>query len=62
MRDYDINVKGLCTYTIREAESEEDAIIQAIDDFCNDDLFYDTEEAENVTEDDCVIEWYSKEY
>ena len=28
MRDYEINVKGLCTYTIREAESEEEAIIQ----------------------------------
>ena len=62
MRDYDINVKGLCTYTIREAESEEYAIIQAIDDFCNDDLFWGTEDAESVTEDDCVIEWYSKEY
>ena len=62
MRDYDINVKGLCTYTIREAESEEDAIIQAIDDFCNDDLFWDTEEAENVTEDDCIIDWCSNEY
>ena len=62
MRDYDINVKGLCTYTIIEAESEEEAIIQAIDNFCNDDLFWDTEEAENVTEDDCTIDWCSNEY
>ena len=56
MRDYDINVKGLCTYTIKEAESEEEAIIQAIDDFCNDDLFWGTEATENVTEDDCTID------
>lgn len=62
MRDYDINVKRLCTYTIRGAESEKDAIIKAIDDFCNDDLFCGTEETENVTEDDCTIDWYSKEY
>lgn len=62
MRDYDINVKGLCTYTIREMESEEKAIIQAIDNFCNDDLFYGTKETENVTEDDCTIDWCSNEY
>ena len=62
MRDYDINVKGLCTYTIKEAESKEEAITQAIDDFCNDDLFWGTEEAENITEDDCTIDWCSNEY
>ena len=62
MRDYDINVKGLCTYTIREAESEQEAIIQAIDYFCDDDAFYCTEETENVTEDDCYIDWCSNEY
>ena len=58
MRDYEINVKGLCTYTIREAESEEEAIIQAIDYLYDDDLFY----GEEATEDDCVIEWCSDEY
>lgn len=62
MRDYDINVKGLCTYTIKEAESEEEAITQAIDYFCNDDLFWGTEETENVTENDCTIDWFSNEY
>lgn len=62
MRDYDINVKGLCTYTIKEAKSEEEAIIQAIDDFCNDDMFYGDKVTENVTKDDCVIDWCSNEY
>lgn len=62
MRDYDVNVKGLCTYTIKEAETEEEAIIRAINCFKDDDLYYDTEEAENVTEDDCIIDWCSKEY
>ena len=61
MGDYDINVKGLCIYEIREAESREDAIIQAIEYFCNDDLFLGTDEADNVTEDDCTIMWF-KEY
>lgn len=62
MRDYDINVKELCTYTIRGAKSEQEAIIRAIDDFCNDDMFYGKKVTENVTEDDCVIDWYSNEY
>lgn len=60
MGDYEINVKGLCTYDIKGAESEEEAIIQAIDYFCDDDLFYGTEATENVTEDDCVIMWYEE--
>lgn len=62
MRDYDINVKGLCTYTIREAESKEAAVVQAIDNFCNDDAFYNEEVTENVTEDDCAIDWCSNEF
>lgn len=62
MRDYDINVKCLCTYTIKEAESKEAAIVEAIDSFCNDDLFWGSDETKNVSEDDCVIEWFSKEY
>lgn len=57
MGDYDINVKGLCTYEIKGAKSEKDGIQQAIDYFCDDDEFYGTEEAENVTENDCEILW-----
>lgn len=60
MGDYDVNVKGLCTYEIKGAKSEEDAIQQAIDYFCDDDEFYGSEEAENVTEDDCEIMWYEE--
>ena len=60
MGTYEINVKKLCTYTIYDAESEEDAIIQAIDDFFNDDEFYGTPETENVTEDDCTVVWYEE--
>lgn len=60
MGDYDINVKGLCTYEIRGAKSEEEAIIQAIDCFCNDDEFYGTEETENITEDDCEVMWFEE--
>lgn len=55
--DYEINVKGLCSYTIREARSEEEAIMQVIDDLFNDDLFYGTE----ATPDECEIVWV-KEY
>ena len=59
--DYEICVKGKVTYTINEAESEEDAIQQAIDYFCDDDLFYGTEDAENVTEDDCEVVGFERE-
>lgn len=57
MGDYEINVKGLCTYTIKNAESEEAAIKQAIDNLFNDDEFYGTE----ATEEDCEVIWF-KEY
>lgn len=60
MGDYDINVKGLCTYTIKEAKSKEEAIIQAIDDFCNDDMFYGDKVTENVTKDDCEVMWFEE--
>lgn len=60
MRDYDINVKGLCTYEIKGVESEEEAIMQAIDCFCNDDEFCGAEETENVTESDCEIMWFEE--
>lgn len=58
MGDYEVRVKGIETYTIRNAESEEDAIVQAIDCFRNDDLHYGSEEAENVTVADCEIIWF----
>lgn len=60
MGDYEICVMGMETYTIQGAESEEDAIIQAMDCFCNDDEYCGTEEAENVTEKDCKIVWFEE--
>lgn len=57
MKNYEINVMNLCTYTIRGAESEEEAIIKAMDCFYDDDEFYGSEEAENVTEADCRVVW-----
>lgn len=60
MGDYEICVKGMETYTIKHAESKEDAIAQAIDCFKDDDMYYGSEEAENVTEDDCEIIWYEE--
>ena len=56
MGDYDINVKGLCTYEIRGAKSREDAISQAIDNLFNDDEFYGTE----ATEDACEVMWFEE--
>lgn len=52
--EYEISVKGLVSYS-GYAESEEDAIVYAIDCFKDDDEFYGTEVAETVTEDDCKI-------
>ena len=61
MGTYEICVKGLETYTIYNAKSEKDAIIQAIDYFCDDDEWYGSKEAENVTEDDCDVEWFEED-
>lgn len=58
---YEICVMGLETYIVRNAKSEEDAIIQAIDYFKDDDMWYGSEEAENVTEDDCEIVWFEED-
>ena len=55
---YEICVKGLETYTIFNAKSEKDAMVQAIDYFCDDDEWYGSEETEKVTEDDCEIKWF----
>lgn len=60
MGDYDICVMSMETYTIKGAKSEEDAISQAIDYFKDDDMYYGTEEAENVTENDCEIVWFEE--
>ena len=49
------------TYTICEAESEEDAIMQAIDCFKDDDMHHGADYTESVTEEDCEIMW-SEEY
>lgn len=60
MVDCEVCVKGMETYSIKEAKSKEDAIIQAIDYFMDDDMYYGTEEAENVTKEDCEIMWYEE--
>ena len=60
MGDYEISVMGTETYTIRGAESEEDAIDEAITCFMNDDLYWGTEEADKVTEADCEIVWFEE--
>ena len=60
MGDYDVCVKGMETYTIRGAKSKQDAIVQAIDCFINDDLYYGTKEVDNVTKEDCEIVWFEE--
>ena len=50
--EYEVCVKNKETYTVW-AKSDEEAIVQAIDDFFNDDLFY----GEEATEEDCEIVW-----
>lgn len=57
---YDVCVLGKETYIVY-AKSERDAIIKAIDKFNDDDMYYGTEEAENVTEDDCEIVYFEGE-
>ena len=54
MYKYDICVKNLEHYEIY-ANSDEEAILQAIDNFTNDDEWIGSEEAECVTENDCEI-------
>lgn len=51
---YEINVKGLESYIVI-ADDDATAIVKAIDYFKDDDLYYDSEEADDVTENDCKI-------
>lgn len=51
---YTVCVLDMETYTVY-AKSEKDAIDKAITKFMDDDMFYGTEEANNVTPDDCRI-------
>lgn len=57
---YTVCVLDMETYTVY-AKSEKDAIDKAITDFVNDDMFYETEEADNVTQDDCRIVYFEGE-
>ena len=59
MGEYEISVMGMESYKV-VAETEEEAIIKAIDCFANDDLYYGTEEADKVTEADCFVMWYEE--
>lgn len=52
---YEISVKGLTTYTVKGARTLKEAFTEAINYFINDDLFYDTPEADEVSEKDCRI-------
>ena len=59
MGKYEVSVMGLESYEV-EANSEEEAIITAIDYFKDDDLYCGTKEANNVTEEDCFIMWFEE--
>ena len=59
MGKYEVSVMGLESYKV-EAESEEEAIIKAIDCFMNDDMYYGTEEADKVTEAHCFVMWFEE--
>lgn len=59
MGEYEVSVMGLESYKV-EANSEEEAIIKAIDCFADDDMYYGTEEADKVTESDCHVMWFEE--
>lgn len=59
MGEYEVSVMGLESYKV-EADSEEEAIIKAIDKFIDDDMYYGTEEADKVTEADCFVMWFEE--
>lgn len=59
MGEYEVSVMGLESYKV-EADSEEEAIIKAIDKFIDDDMYWGTEETDRVTEEDCHIMWYEE--
>lgn len=53
---YNICVKEKESYIVI-AETDMDAFIKAIDLFKDDDMYYDMEETENVTTNNCKIIW-----
>ena len=53
---YSINVMEMESYEVW-ARTEEEAFEKAIDCFRDDDEYYGSEEAENVTVNDCIVEW-----
>lgn len=55
--EYEVSVYGMETYRVY-ATSEDDAINRAMEKFMDDDMYYGSKEAENVTEDDCEIIWF----
>lgn len=57
---YTVCVLNMETYIVY-AKSERDAIVKAMDKFVNDDMFYGTKEADNVTQDDCRIIYFEGE-
>ena len=59
MGEYEVSVMGLESYKV-QADSEEEAIIKAIDKFIDDDMYYGTEEADKVTEADCFVMWFEE--
>lgn len=52
---YEISVKGLTTYTVKGARPLKEAFTEAINYFINDDLFYNSPEADEVSEKDCTV-------
>ena len=57
---YTVCVLNMETYIVY-SKSERDAINKAMDKFVNDDMFYGTKEADNVTQDDCRIVYFEGE-
>ena len=53
---YNICIKEKESYIVI-AETDMDAFIKAIDLFKDDDMYYDMEETENVTTNNCKIIW-----
>lgn len=52
---YEVSVKGLETYTVKGARTLKEAFTEAINYFINDDLFYNSPEADKVSEKDCHV-------
>ena len=58
---YSVCVMEMETYDNIIADNEDDAKIQAVDYFRDDDMYFGSDEAESCTVDDCEIVWEEEE-